>query len=364
MCSIMKLIVDLGHPAHVHLFKNLIWKLMEHGHNVLITIRDKEILIQLLKAYNFDFIQLAEPGKTQFGIFIEMVKRDFELYKLCKKFKPDIMIGISENVAHIGKILNIPSITFTDTEHATLSHLLMTPFSDVVLTPSVFGKNFGHHHIRYNGYHELAYLHPNWFTPNPAVLDEANLTQGIPYIILRFVSWQASHDVGQYGICDKVGLVKALVPYGRVLITSEGPLPPELEEYRIRVSPEKLHDLLYYATLYIGEGATTASECAVLGTHAIYVNTLRLGYIDEEEEKYGLVYTFSNPLEMETGVLNKALELLNESDLQENGKRKRRKLLEDKIDVTAFMIWFIENYPGSVKRMKEDPGVLEQFKTA
>jgi hypothetical protein len=359
----MRLIVDLCHPAHIHLFKNLIWKLKEKGHDVLIITRDKEMLIQLLQSYNFDFIQLTKPGKSQIGLVIEMIERDVQLYSLCKKYKPDMMIGISENVAHIGKILNIPSITFTDTEHATLSHLLMTPFSDVVCTPSCFKKNFGAHQVRYNGYHELAYLHPNWFTPDPAVLEEANLTQGKPYIIMRFVSWQASHDVGQHGIRDKVGLVKALVPYGRILITSEGPLPPELEEYRIRVSPEKLHDLLNYATLYIGEGATTASECALLGTHAIYVNTLRLGYIDEEEQKYGLVYTFSDPLEMESGVFNKAQELLNEPDLKEKGKRKAQKLLDDKIDVTAFFIWFIENYPGSVKRMKEEPGIQEQFKT-
>ena len=44
-------------------------------------------------------------------------------------------------------------------------------------------------------------------------------------------------------------------------------------------------------TLYVGEGATTASECAVLGTHAIYVNTLNWGDTDEEEEKYQLDFT-------------------------------------------------------------------------
>jgi uncharacterized protein len=125
-----------------------------------------------------------------------------------------------------------------------------------------------------------------------------------------------------------------------------------------------MHDLLSYATLYIGEGATMASECAVLGTHAIYVNTLRLGYIDEEGEKYGLVSILSDPEKMESGVLEKALELLREPDLHAIGKQKAQKLLKDKIDVTSFMIWFIENYPGSVKQMKEEPGIQEQFSTA
>jgi predicted glycosyltransferase len=134
----------------------------------------------------------------------------------------------------------------------------------------------------------------------------------------------------------------------------EGELEKDLEEYRVKLSPEKLHDLLYYASLYIGEGSTTASECAILGTHAIYVNTLRLGYTDEEEEKYNLVYNFSAEKTMEKQAFDKALELLGNNNLRREGKRKRERLLNDKIDVTAFMVWFIENYPESFKEMKEN----------
>ena len=54
-----------------------------------------------------------------------------------------------------------------------------------------------------------------------------------------------------------------------------------------------MHDLLYYATMYIGEGATMASEAAILGTPSIYINTLRLSYTDEEEAKYDLLYNYS-----------------------------------------------------------------------
>ena len=219
----------------------------------------------------------------------------------------------------------------------------------------------GNKHIRYHGYTELAYLHPNRFTPNPAVLTEIGLTEGDPFIIVRFVSWQASHDVGQHGIRDKVGLVKALEQYGRVLITSEGALPEELQSYQIRVSPEKLHDLLYYATLYVGEGSTTASECAVLGTHAIYVNTLPLGYIAEEDEKYHLVSDFSGRDCTDETVLAEARRLLQNPDLRKEGKQKGETLVQDKIDVTAFMVWFIEHYPQSIDLMKSQPGIQQQF---
>jgi len=37
-------------------------------------------------------------------------------------------------------------------------------------------------------------------------------------------------------------------------------------------------------------------------------------------------------------------------------------MLADKIDVTAFFVWFIENYPDSAKIMKENPDYQYKFK--
>jgi len=202
---------------------------------------------------------------------------------------------------------------------------------------------------------ELASLHPNRFTPNPAVLTELGLAEGDPFIIVRFISWQASHDVGQYGVRDKVRLVKALEQYGHVLITSEGALPPELQSYQIRGDPEKLHDLLYYATLYVGEGGTTAAEAAVLGTPSIFVSSLAktMGNFIELEETYDLLYSFTDG----SAALDRAIEILQDPASQKNWKIKRDRLLKDKIDVSTFMIWFIENYPMSFTEMKERPEV-------
>ena len=198
--------------------------------------------------------------------------------------------------------------------------------------------------------------------PNPAILTEVDLDDGDPFIIIRFVSWDASHDVGQQGISDKVGLVKALEEYGRVLITSEGDLPPGITTIPDRISPEKLHDLLYYAMMYVGEGATTASECAVLGTYAIYVNALSLGYIVEEDERYHLVSDFSRRVCTEKTILPEIKKLLQNPNIVKEGKRKAAILVQDKIDVTAFMVWLIEHYPEDVDIMKNHPEIQRQFR--
>lgn len=219
------------------------------------------------------------------------------------------------------------------------------PFVAAVCTPSCFKGNLGKKQIRYNGYHELAYLHPNNFIPNPDVLREFELTENDNYVILRFVSWNASHDLGHHGLSleDKRKAVNEFEKYGRVFITSEKPLPDDLNKLRISASPEKMHDLLYYATFLYGESATMASECAVLGTHAIFCDFAGRGYTDEEEQKYNLIYNFYDEATMAKDSLNKAIELLKNPNLKPEGKKKREILLNDKIDVTSFMVEFVEN---------------------
>ena len=342
----MRILVDIIHPAHVHFFKYAIWEWEKRGHQVCIVARDKDITILLLKSYDFDFHCISSYGKGLWGLFGELIIRDRKLYQLVRKFKPDILSGIAGvSIAHIGKLIRKPSIVFTDTEHAKLSNKINLPFASVVCTPSCYTDNIGKNQIRYDGYHELAYLHPNRFKPDPTVLKEVGLAESDVFFIIRFVSWGASHDVGQRGFSSegRAKLINELEKYGRVSITSEGELPVELQKYRMSVSPEKIHDLLYYATMYIGEGGTMASEAAILGTPSIFVNTLSLGYLDELEHRYGLVYSFVHQHE----ALEKAIESLRDKNIKEKWSIKRRRMLAEKIDVTAFLVDFVERYPES-----------------
>jgi len=357
----MRILIDIGHPAHVHLFKNFVWEMEKRGHEILITARKKEISLELLDNYGFDYTTVGEMREGKFNLMKEWILRDVKILKLALDFNPDILMGVhNPAVSHVAKVLRKKSIVFTDTEHAILASRVTFPFSDVICTPTCFKKDLGKKQIRYNGYHELAYLHPNYFTPNPAVLDEIGLGEDDTFIILRFVSWNASHDVGQHGIQDRTALVRELERYGQVFITSEGGLDGGLAKYQIKVAPEKMHDLLYYASLYVGEGATMASEAAVLGTPSIYVSSLvgTMGNFIELEQKYGLVFNYSDS----DKTMNKAVELIQEPDLKKEWKKKREQLLEDKIDVTAFMVWFVENYPESFRAMKENSESRYRFK--
>ncbi len=95
-----------------------------------------------------------------------------------------------------------------------------------------------------------------------------------------------------------------------------------------------------------------ASESAILGTPAIFVSTSRRGYTDELEAKYDMLYTFSDPLNAQEKSIRKAIELLEDKETKRKWLNKREKLLNDKIDVTKFMMEFIEGYPYSFHNLK------------
>ena len=349
----MKILVDIGHPAHVHVFKNVIWEMERNGHKVKITVRDKDVSIRLLNAYGFKYEVVGINQKNILNKAIAMVKVDYNLLKIIWSFKPDIFVSKgSPYAAQVSKIVRKPHITFKDTEHSNLNDLLCIPFTDVVCTPNCFKKDLGPKQIRFNGYYELAYLHPNYFTPDPSVLDELGLKEGERFIIMRFVAWNASHDVGHKGISMEMKrrFVSELEKYGRLLITSESELPPEFEPYRVKVAPEKMHDLLYYAALYVGEGGTMATEAAVLGTPSVYISSLvgTMGNFEELEDKYGLVFNFSNHEKSYEDIIKKILELVAQDNLKLEWEEKKNYLLTDKIDVTKFIIETIERYGGVV----------------
>ena len=338
----MKVFVDINHPAHVHFFKNLVWDMHDRGHDFFISSRDKEVALDLLDAYDIEYFNRGRGYSGVVGKSWGILDIDYKLYRHAKKFKPDVFLGLHNTyTAHLGKLMGKPSITFTDTEHARLANFMTFPFTDVICTPTCFMKDLGGKHVKYEGYHELAYLHPDRFKPDQSVLDDVGVGVNEKFFILRFVSWGASHDRGQsgFGLDEGKHLIEGLSDYGRVFVISED-RRPDLDEYRLDIAPERIHDLLHYATMYIGEGATMASEAACLGTPAVYVNTLTLGYLEEQEKRYGLTYNFRKS----NAAIKKVFELLEKNNLKSEWRNKRDKMLADKVDVTSWMVEFIEKY--------------------
>lgn len=353
-----KVLVDIGHPAHIHYFKNLVRIMKEKGFDFLFVVREREATIELIKQTGFNYISRGKGRSGLFGKFCNMIKTDLKIYKIARRFKPDLFLSFSSPyAAHVAFLIGKTHIAVDDTEHAKLEHLLYRPFTDIILSPSVYKGKKHKRQLFFNAYLELCYLHPNYFSPNSSILEEIGVKEGEKYAVLRFISWDASHDVGTKGfsIKEKIEIVKALETHCRVFISSEKSVPKELESYVLKTHPSKFHDVLSYASLHVGEGATTASESALLGVPTIYTNSLKASNC-ADEEKYGLVYQINDS----QNVIAKALALLNENNTVY--KERREILLKEKIDPTAFLVWFIEHYPDSVKMMHENPDFQHRFK--
>ena len=351
----MRIVVDINHPAHVHCFRNFIRAVERDGHQVLITATKKDISLKLLDSLGYEYINLGSYGDSLFKKLLNLPVIDLRMYRAVKAFDPDMFIGLgSIRAAHVAFALRKASIVIDDTEISREQMLLFLPFVDVVCTPEYFRLDLGKKQVRFNAYKELAYLHPKYFTPDHSVLDRLGLKSDERFIVVRFITWGASHDVGQHGIVDRLAFVQELEKYGRVLISSEGELGPEFEKYRIDLPLEKVHDLLYYAALYVGEGGTTATEAALLGTHSILIDTTaeRCGNF-YDLSSYGLLW-FTGDTAEGMGIAKK---LLDDPDIKAKGRQKLQKLLGEKIDINEFMVWFVENYPESFSMMKADPDI-------
>lgn len=349
----MRVAITIQRPPHVHFYRPIVAALEDAGHETAVFTRDTEINTALLDAFDVEYTLLSGAGDgllsgagngllaratngsaSVVGTAAKQATYEGRLIRRLRSFEPDVVTGIGGvSASHAAAAVGARSVVFTDTEHARLSNALMSPFADAIYTPDCFHSAFGERHVRYPSYHELAYLHPNRFEPDPDVRSEANVDPDEPLAVVRLTGWDAVHDVGAAGMDDASDVIERLEAAGaQVRLTSEIPLSSDLSDRRLELPPERIHHLLASADLYLGEGATMAAESAVLGTPALYVNTLRMGYTDELEARYGLLYNFQGAFRHEHAVKT-AERLLDDREANRPAFRDRReRLLAEKTD--------------------------------
>lgn len=337
----MRVLIDIGHPAHVHFFRRPIELLRERGHQILITSRQKEIAAELLDAFGMEHISLSREGGKG-GLLGELVVRDFRLWRVVRRWRPDVMAAIGGIfIAHAGALARVPSLVFYDTENAKLQNLLTYPLATRVIVPRCYAAwTPKGRELRYPGYHELSYLRPPYFAPQRDIAETNGVVIDGPTYLVRLVAWKANHDIGERGLShDAVRkVVQRLAERGKVLISAESSLPDDLEAYRYKGDPSLIHHVMAHCAGFFGESATMASECAVLGVPAVYAANTGRGYTDEQEARYGLVH---NARSLDSTTLDAALNWLL-SFPANRGHMLRQALLDDTCDVAAYAASVIE----------------------
>ena len=377
----MNILFVTGHPAQVHNFRNVRAELIKDGHKVFWLTTPKDIATNLLDQYQIPYVRLMKARSSFVSRVKTMVHNTLLVIRTLRKNKIDVCITRTDPYTAIAAWLcRVPNIMLQDTEHAAISKLQgpFARFGTAYLEPECFSVHVRPDEMRWPGNIELFYLYPKRFTPKP-VWDLLGIEPDTRFAIVRFVKWDAFHDtqlVGGFTLEQKRELIKRLSKHLRAFISSESELPEDLEPYRIQIPIERMHDVQAAAALFVGESATMASESVVLGTPAIYIDEVGRGYTDEEARE-GLLWMFrpvpdreamkaGEPEWISGGVeecIAKAEEIADPSFDSAAYAMRHKTWMATKIDCTAFLTWFIEQYPDSVQQTKSaDDAFWTRFK--
>ncbi|MBQ8150666.1 MAG: hypothetical protein IJ041_09130 [Clostridia bacterium] len=337
-----KVMISIDHPAWAHQFRHIIRMLNERGDEVRTLAIEKDGDTKLLDSFGIPYeLSARSTGKN-------IIEKGFLFFAMCidhtlhaLRFKPDILIGrASPMMAVASWISRKPHIIYEDTEVSKFSLRICKRLTTKIITPRTFLTDLGKCQERVDTYKELFYLHPSVFTPDKQVLRDVGFNPDEPYILVRFVAWNASHDIGKKGLDDagKIALVKQLSKYGRVYVSAEGNVPEELKPHLLNTPYELIHHVLAFARLVYSEGATMASEAVMLGTHALYVNVIKSGSTQEQSERFHLLYNFNEGDDRYDKATAKAVELLEDPQLEEKGAQKLEKLLAEKVDINRYYL--------------------------
>lgn len=356
------------HPSKFHVFKNTINHLKKNGHNVEILITSKDVLEELVKNEGWNYTNIFPEGRKFKNVSpyisagVNFFRTIYRLLKYCRNKKYDLFIT-DDLLVYVGKIKKTPTFAFTDDDIAIVKQFsIILKFANYILAPKI--TNLGKYNkkkIAFEGYKELAYLHPNQYTPDLELVRE--LIPEKNYFILRLVSLTAYHDVGKSGITKEKAerLIRLLKSYGQIYISAERELSTELEKYRLKIEPYQLKDILSQAKAYVGDSQTMSSEAAILGVPSFRFNDFvgKIGVMDEKDDVYKLSKSYKTS---EFDLLLKDLESSLKGDEFSNKiKENQEKMLSEKVDLTSFMIWLLENFPDSINTINERPNYQQKF---
>ncbi len=365
----MRILFFFSHPAQYLFLRETIRRLSRSDKNQLILlIKTKDVLETLIRQDGLSYINILPNyrGDTTFSILLSLFRRMVAIIPLVIRNKPDLLIGTDATIALIGKMLGIGRITILEDDYEVIRKLaaLTYPFTETILCPDVCQVGpWVDKKIGYEGYMKLGYLSPSVFVPNKQVRTTYQLSNR--FALIRLSQLKAHHDTGVRGITVELvaKIVDLMESRGiKVQISSEGELDKRFAQYELKIGPTDMHHVLSQATLLVSDSQSMSVEAAMLGVPSIRYSDFasKISVLEELEKTYKLTVGI-RPCN-EALVLAQILEWIDLPYIKEIFEARRQTMLDDKIDVTAFLVWFVEKYPASRAVMKANPDYQTRFK--
>lgn len=338
--------IVVRHPEHARFFAPIYHRLTDLGHGVDVFVREHRHATDLLDATGVPYDVLAGESHSRVGLVAGHAAFEARLLRAARGADLDVLTAVGGlAISHVAPLAGARSVAFVDWEAAGRSDRLVATLADVVPTPRFVGPSFGESQVRYEGFHELAYLHADRFEPSRAAVEALDVDGSTPTFVLGFL------DDGERARTAARDVATLLDGRGDVVLAAES-LVPEGFDGVARAPAVDEPDVLARADLYVGNAGTAAAEAAVLGTPAVRLT--RPGDADPRcealAERYQLLRRAGNP----SATVGAVEDLLADGTAGRTWARRRDALVSETVDVAALAAGLVADAatPGGHERAR------------
>jgi uncharacterized protein len=268
----MNILFDFVHPADVNLFKQAILILKEQGHHVILTLRKRGALQRIAESEfpGFKIIIIGSHQKKLISKIFAFIGREFAFFQFLRKQNVNVAVCQGVTFGFSCKILRIPLIHHDDDHEYRFTYLLGKYLASKDIMPDfmpVTGSNF----VKYRGFKEIAYLHPDYFNPDTKSLNFYKLVP-YKYVFIREIANVSVNYQGRLSFLNDILIYLEKKGLKAVLSLEDKSNIEFYKKHSIVLSEPitDLYSLMYYSHFIISSGDTMARESSLMGVPCIY----------------------------------------------------------------------------------------------
>lgn len=303
----MRIWFDMTASAHPVVFRPVITRLRERGHEVQITARDYAQTLGLLELYGLDHITVGRhAGASRARKVLALLQRTSTLYRWARgSFDLAVAHG-SNDLALAAAWARIPAVNMFDYEFAIQQHNIGCRLARRVITPDAippsrlerFGVN-GEKLLQYPGLKEEYYLAD--FQPDATILERLGVDAGRVVVVVR-----PPPDVSLYHRKSNPLFPRVLSHLGN-RDDVQAVVLPRTEAQRRNVKALRLpsvittehavdaQSLIAASDLVVSAGGSMNREAVALGVPVYTTYGGRLGGVDEALIRSGRLRPLTDP---------------------------------------------------------------------
>jgi predicted glycosyltransferase len=290
----MRVWFDMTASAHPVVFRPVIQRLRERGHEVMITARDYAQTLGILDAMGLDYIAVGRHGgASRARKLLALVQRTTKLHHWARRDAFDLAVAHGSNdLALTAAWAGIPAVNMFDYEFAVVQHHIGCRLAKRVITPDAipssrlarFGAR-GDKLLQYPGLKEEYYLAD--FKPDPAILDRLGVDNDRVAVVVR-----PPPDVSLYHrksnplfprvltyLGDREDVHAVVLP--RTAAQRETVLSLNLPSVIVTDGAVDAQSLIAASDLVVSAGGSMNREAVALGVPVYTTYGGRLGGVDE-----------------------------------------------------------------------------------